>query len=347
MIRTGSLFATVAVTAALIAGPAQAQMQLDMAAFGGGASKTWQDAIITPFQKETGITVRLHDMDSPEAALRAQAGRPQYHVVLVETASGSALISEKLLTKLDPADYSELAGVPKKAQLYSADNELMGISVYTIGYGIGVNTDLAKTSDFPSWNTLADPKWKGKLGITRPVYSSILDLTMMSFANGGTEEDIQPGLEKMKAFIQNASTIVSSTAQTSQVLMSGEVTAIPHFHTRIFDMRRTGQKQVDMSIPSEGTLAINYAVVVPLGIAVTPELKKFLNYATMLGPQMQAFKLAGYLPLNPKADLSGPNEGNMDVEKLRKSLRPADPRILGAKQKERVNLLEQIFAGTK
>jgi hypothetical protein len=37
----------------------------------------------------------------------------------------------------------------------------------------------------------------------------------------------------------------------------------------------------------------------------------------------------------------------MDVEKLRKSLRPADPRIHGAKQKERVNLLEQIFAGTK
>lgn len=328
--------------------PAAAQTQLQMANYGGGTSKVWQDAVATPFKQATGIEVKFDEVDPP-TAIRAHAGKPLYNLALVDTTSGYGLVLAGLLTKLSLADYPELSGVPRKALMFSPDGALMGVSVYSIAYGIAVNTDVAPASEFTSWKSLADPKWKGKLAINRPPYASILDLTIMSIANGGTEDNIAPGLALLRSIMANAPTVVGSTAQTNQLLMQGEIAAAPYYHTRVWDMRRQGVKNVEMVIPREGALAINYAVVVPAGIPLTPEIQKFLQYVSTAAPQMRTEQLAGYLPLNPKATSDNHEEAAMGMteDQVRQHLIAADPSTLAQKQRERVDMLEQIYAGTK
>lgn len=334
--------------AVLGAHPAAAQVKLHMAIYGGGTSKVWETAIAAPFRQATGIDVKFDDGDPP-TSIRAHVAKPLHQLALVDMNSAYGLLADGLVAKLSADDYPELAGVPKNAQLLAPDGSLMGVSVYSIAYGIAVNTDLASPSAFSSWKDLSNPKWKGKLGITRTSYASIFDLTIMSFANGGTEANIDPALADFRAFVTNATTVAGSTAQVNQLLMQGEIAAIPYYGTRVWDLRRQGVKNVVMVVPREGALAINYVVVVPAGVPITPEIKKFLEYVTTVAPQLRTLDLAGYLPLNPRAVSSNQQEAaeGMSVDAVRQRLISADPSVVAQKQRERVNLLEQMYAGTK
>lgn len=46
-----------------------------------------------------------------------------------------------------------------------------------------MNTNEASVDDFQSWKDLANEKWRGRLGMTRPIYLSTYDLTMFSIAH--------------------------------------------------------------------------------------------------------------------------------------------------------------------
>src|SRR5690606_15383444 len=110
---------------------------------------------------------------------------------------------------------------------------------------IAINTDEAKKSDFTSWADLADPKWKGKLGITRPIYLSSYDLPIMSKAMGGDEKSIEPGLELLRKIVPNVLATYSSIAHMNGLLTRGEIAAGPYYSGRVWQLRREGATNVD------------------------------------------------------------------------------------------------------
>src|SRR5882672_7155178 len=171
--------------AALLGGDARAQAApplVDIASYAGpdrtqrliaGAKKegaltlyssgTIEDttAITYAFEKKYGVPMRLWRGSSEDILRRAmaEARGNRYDVDVVETAGPEmeALGREKLLQGIASPVFAELipqAVAPQRAWVMSR------LSVFAAG----INTNLVKEV-LRSYEDLADPKWKGKLGI--------------------------------------------------------------------------------------------------------------------------------------------------------------------------------------
>src|SRR5262249_29664826 len=121
------------------------------------------NAVIAGFEKQYGVKVRLWRGGSEEILQRTvtEARGRRFDVDVVETASPQiiAIGREKLLTPVTAPATSDLmreAIIPGEPWLPCR------IVVFTGAY----NTNLVKKADLPkTYADLANPKWKGKLGI--------------------------------------------------------------------------------------------------------------------------------------------------------------------------------------
>jgi len=121
------------------------------------------NAITQAFEKKYGVRVRLWRGSSDDILRRAvtEARGERYDADLAETAGDSmeGLQRERLLAEVSSPAFAQLmpgAAMPHRGWI--ADR----LSVFTVAY----NTTLIKPADVPrSYGALADPKWKGKLGV--------------------------------------------------------------------------------------------------------------------------------------------------------------------------------------
>jgi iron(III) transport system substrate-binding protein len=121
------------------------------------------NAIIQAFEKKYGVQVRLWRGSSDDILRRAvtEARGERYDADLAETAGDSmeGLQRERLLAEVSSPVFSQLMpGAVMPHRGWFADR----LSVFTVAY----NTTVIKPADVPkSYADLADPKWKGKLGV--------------------------------------------------------------------------------------------------------------------------------------------------------------------------------------
>jgi iron(III) transport system substrate-binding protein len=122
------------------------------------------DAIVDAFQKKYDVQVRLWRGSSDDILRRAvtEARGGRYDADLAETAGNAmeGLERERLLAEVVSPVFAQLMpGAVAPHRGWIADR----LSVFTAAY----NTTLIKPADVPkSYQDLADPKWKGKLGIS-------------------------------------------------------------------------------------------------------------------------------------------------------------------------------------
>lgn len=330
-----------------LAGMAQ---DITMATFGGGVEKVWEQAFAQPFSQQTdGTKVKIVAVPSPEAQLRNPAAKGQYNVALVTYPQAANLLKDGLIETFSVEDFPTSAKTNSKYLMKAPNGRFAGASPYFMYYAIALNTKQASKGDFKSWADLADPKWKGRLGMTRPVYLSTYDLPIFAIAQGGDEKNITPGLDLLKKIAPNVLTQYSSIAHMNSLLTRGEIAAGPYYSGRVWQMRREGAGDVDMVIPKEGALMIPYIVVVPKGAANLPKLKNWLDFISRAEPQVRALELGGYFPLNSEAQMPAALEKEMgtSLKELMPKLHQPDWAVISAAEKERINLAEQIMAGAK
>lgn len=338
-----------AIAAAAILSFGVKAQSLTMATFGGGVEKTWEGAFAGPFAQSTGIQVKIVPVPSPEAQLRNPAARAQYNVALVTYPQAANLLKDGLIETFTEAELPATRGTNSKYLMKSKDGKLAGASPYFMFYGIAINTDQVKKSDFQSWSDLADPKWKGKIAMTRPIYLSSYDLPILAIAQGGSEKDITPGVELLKRIAPNALTQYSSIAHMNGLLTRGEVAAGSYYSGRVWQLRREGAGNVDMVIPKEGALMIPYIVVVPKGAKDLPAVRKWLDFISTAQPQVRALELGGYFPLNQGAEMPAALQKEMgySLKDLMPKLHQPDWALISEADKERTNLAEKVLAGVK
>ena len=320
-----------------------------MATFGGGTEKAWEDAFAKPFTASTGINVKIVPVPVPEAQLRNPAARAQYNAALVTYPQAANLLKDGLIETFTRAELPAIAETNQKYLMRTKDGKFAGASPYFLFYAIAFNTEQAKKSDFQSWSDLADPKWKGKIALTRTIYLSSYDMPIMAIAQGGSEKNIGPGLDLLKRIARNTLTQYSSMAHMNGLLTRGEVAAGPYYSSRIWALRKEGALNVDMVIPKEGALMIPYIVVVPKGARNMEAVKKWLNFMSAAQPQLQALELTGYFPLNQNAELSPALQKEMgfSLKELLPKLHQPDWAVISEADRERTNIAEQILAGIK
>lgn len=335
--------AIAALSAAISVAHAQ---EITMATWGGGVGEAWRQAFAEPFSQETNIKVKIVEVPTPEAQVRAQKDAPKFNAALSSLFEAAQMYRDGLLEDFDPADFPALKNVPEKYLLKAPNGRLIGVSTYFAYYGIAVNTDLAPVSEFSSWKNLADSKWKDKLSITRPVYSAAYDLTIMSVAEGGNERDIDKGLILLTKLAGNSLAMYSSMAQMNQLLQRGEVTAAPYYSTRVWQMKRDGLTNVEMVIPKEGALMLPYIVVVPKNAKGRDSYMKWLNYVAQPEGQVRIADIAGYLPLNSEAKISKDAEKMLgqSLTALRDKLYQPDWNYIAEHRRARMELVERAMA---
>jgi iron(III) transport system substrate-binding protein len=120
------------------------------------------NALVSAFEKQTGITVSVRSADSIVLAqeLIQQGNSPQADVFLGENSPELTLLQEKgLLAKLDGAT---LASVPAGDSSSAGDWVGMAARVSALAY----NKQMIQPAALPSSILdLASPQWKGKIGI--------------------------------------------------------------------------------------------------------------------------------------------------------------------------------------
>lgn len=239
------LIAVATFTVAGVTMPSQGHAEeVVMATWGGGFGQAFRDAFATPFKEKTGINVKVVDVPSPDAQVRSQKGAPRYNAAAASLFEAAALYQDGLLEDFDPAEIPELKNIPEKYLLRTPEGRIIGVTTHFAFYGVAINTDMVKPSDFQSWHDLKAPKWKDKIAMIRPQFSSTYDLPLYAYVTGGNEKNIDSGMELLKDINKNALVHYSSLAHANQLLERNEVVAIPYYNSRVWALQMAGHKKI-------------------------------------------------------------------------------------------------------
>ncbi|WP_199087235.1 extracellular solute-binding protein [Bosea sp. ASV33] len=328
------------------AGPSAAE--LIHATWGGGGAAVLRDYFQVQFTQKTGIAARMAEVPNTAGAVRSPSAS-QYNVVEVTYFEAIGLAKSNLLEAFEDKEIPAIADLPKELVVRNKDGRIVGLATHFGYYGIAFNNTLAKASDFQSWNDLTAPRWKGKLAVTRPVYATSYDLTILAHANGGGAAKIEPGIEPLKAIFTNALTTYTSLAHMNTLLTRGEITAAPFYSTRVWSLRRDGQKTIEMAIPKEGALMLPYVVVVPKGSAERAQTIAYLNELLDAAAQTRISGQNGSIPTNNRAVLPPEYEQDLGMtrEALMKKMYIPDWNVIVSDYEDRLNRVEQIAAGKR
>ncbi|MFQ5991571.1 MAG: extracellular solute-binding protein [Nitrospiraceae bacterium] len=150
----------VALVALLIWSPLRAET--DRLVVYSGRAERLIKPVLDSFQDRTGITVGLLSSGTTELVNRLRAEGPRTQADLFITNDAGSLEKARELGLLRPLPMPEVdRAIP--SQFRSPDNRWIGLSgrVWIVVY----NTKQVKPSDVTSILDLADPLWKGKIGI--------------------------------------------------------------------------------------------------------------------------------------------------------------------------------------
>lgn len=334
--------------AVLMMGSGFARADIIHATWGGGGAAVLRDHFQAPFVQRTGIPARMAEVPNTAGLVRSPTAS-QYNVVEVTYFEAIGLARSSLLETFEDREIPGIANLPSELVVRNAQGRIVGLSTHFAYYAIAFNTTLAKASDFQSWNDLMDPRWKGKLAVTRPIYATSYDLTIMAHANGGSASNVEPGIGPLRAIFGNALTTYTSLAHMNTLLARGEVAAVPFYSTRVWNLRRDGQMTIDMVIPREGALMLPYVVVVPKGSANRAQTLTYLNALIDAEAQTRLSAQNGSIPSNNSAVLPPEVERALGMTRagLMKRMYIPDWNVIVGNYEDRLNRVEQIAAGAR
>lgn len=264
--------------AVLAASPALAADELVINSFGGAYEKLHRELVITPFEKRYNVKVKVVTSYSSQtlAALRAQRANPQFDVVHLSGGLEAVAADEKLLAPIKPSELSNY----KNMYPFAVDKIEKGVGpMYSIAViGILYNTEKVKPAP-TSWKDLARADLKGRVLITDAASNTygMLGFMMMNRVNGGTLENIQPGLNFVKALLPNA-TLVSKSPEIQQNFAQGNAYIAAYAQDYAYTLTKAGLP-VKFVLPKEGAALAPITVNLVAGRKNRDLALKFIDFS--------------------------------------------------------------------
>jgi iron(III) transport system substrate-binding protein len=249
-------FIAAAAALAAFAGPASAQDAVDMAKAKAEGKVVWYTStpvpqgqkIINLFEKAHGIKVEMFRSGGSAVLRRFQqeldAGRIAADVLTTSDPAAAALLTGKgIFVPFKPRNFDKIPDAAKDKDGHYVAQRLNLMTIY-------IRQDKVAPADEPkTWNDLLDPKYKGKLVITDPSFTSlqVSVVGMMSKDRGWGFYD------KLRA---NDIMVVQSNQQVSDMLKRGErLIAVGALDSYAADERRAGHPMKTL-YPSDGVFVI-------------------------------------------------------------------------------------------
>ncbi len=238
------------------------------------------------------------------AKVKAQKASPQIDVTIVEGGEQEAGRKEGLWEPLTEDDIPNMSKVAKEL----AVKENSGIAVNFTPMGISYNAALVSEKGLPvpaSWNDLTKPEIKGNITLTEISSNFGRSATiMLAYANGGSENNMDPGFEKLKTIASYMPTFAKSSAQLQQNLQNKTAAYTAWTMARSIVQKDAGL-ELEFVIPEEGANLVSNVATIVKDAKHPNAAKLFVDF--LLTDEVQ--KLYGTkLYYNPATDVQLPAE---------------------------------------
>jgi iron(III) transport system substrate-binding protein len=217
-----SSFAFAAIAATILLGtPAHAQGDLTLYC---SPQIEWCEAMITAFQKETGIAVAMTRKSSGEtyAQVKAEASNPKGDVWWGGTGDPHLQAAEEGLTEEYKSPVLDQLHDWAKKQAEQSGYKTVG--VYAGALGFGYNTELLAQKGLPEpkcWADLTKPEYKGEIQVANPNSSGTAYTALATFVQMWGEDK---AFEYLKALHQNVNQYTKSGSAPIKAAAQGETT---------------------------------------------------------------------------------------------------------------------------
>jgi putative spermidine/putrescine transport system substrate-binding protein len=222
-----------------------------------GGTGVWENAIreviIPKFLQKTGVKVNYTSGQSNELISKVdiQKNAPELDVVFVTPTEAQIAINKGLTEKVDESLIPNISKLDDRYVLLGkAGTPVAGYVVSPV-----YNTKVFEKNQWQpiaSWNDLIRPEYKGRTGfadVTNDYGFTIL--YNLARANGGSEEKLEPGLNKGKELAGYSDTFYKGSTQIMAALQQGaaDIAVLPSYS--VYDLVSSGLP-LKMAIPSEG-----------------------------------------------------------------------------------------------
>lgn len=265
--------------------------------FAGGTWQTWfNDTFGKPFEESANVKLIWKMGLGFEPLVIAQRKRPQWDLIHQNQNTSSQLGA------LDAVVEWTEDNIPNLKHVHEAFRYPYLAGKIHTPYGLAVNTKRI-TKPVTKWADLWDPEFAGKVAFPAWGWMGQEVFHAINQLNGGTPDNIDPGIEKLKALYKtnNAST-TNNVEHTHQVLLSEDVWICPHFGARVEKAAEAGAP-VEFIIPEEGGLSFifNTSVINNRPPESMELAYRFVNTTLEPETQIEFSRLTGYPPTNVQA----------------------------------------------
>jgi iron(III) transport system substrate-binding protein len=262
--------------------------------------REFSEPVLNEFTKQTGIRVLAkYDDESTKtvgltSALVQEASRPRCDVFWNNEILNTLRLEEKGL--LETYRSPSAAGYPEMYR--SSDGTWHGFAARA--RILMVNTKLVEEYKWPtSIYDLADPKWKGKVGVARPIAGTTATHVACLFAVLG-EEKAKEFLRSLKA---NDIQILGGNKQVAQACAAGQIVfGLTDTDDAIIEVERAGPVTIvypDRQPDQLGTLFIPNTLAIIKGCPHAEQARKLVDFLLLPSVEEQLARSASaQIPLN-------------------------------------------------
>jgi len=263
--------------------------------------REFAEPVLNEFEKTTGIRVlaKYDDEGTKTVGLTnilfQEAARPRCDVFWNNEILNTLRLAERGL--LEP--YSSRAAEPYPRQFRAPDGEWHGFAARA--RILIVNTQLVAEVDRPrSIYDLANPKWKGRVGIARPIAGTTASHVAYLFAALGAE----PAKDFFRSLKTNDIQILGGNKQVAQACAAGRITlGLTDTDDAAIEMARASH--VAMVFPDSrpdqlGTLQLPNTLALIKSCPHQDNARKLIDFLLSPGAEaMLALSPSAQIPLNP------------------------------------------------
>jgi spermidine/putrescine-binding protein len=255
-----------------------ADREIVLATWGGTWGKAIADQAIAPFEKATGIKVKVISGVSLAnmQMVAAQRGNPQIDILMSTTQDAVNAYNDGLLAPLDVKEEPSLAGLPEFGFRRDAQGRPMFAGMWMYPYGIAYRADKVNP-EIKCWKDLWDPRLKNKVAVSSPKYMSGYFLLMTNKMAGGTEANVKPGLDRIKTMGPNLLAVIDDSAAQQRLLAEGEVWAVPMLSSAAYKLIDEGVP-AKFVVPCEGAPAGMDVISLVKNAPHAADAKKFIDF---------------------------------------------------------------------
>jgi len=278
---------------------------LVVTSFGGDWEKAFIEAVVEPFEAETGASVELVTLYSADALaqLTAQKSSPQLDVVHFSGGQEYSAAKDGLIEPIAPTDLSNYADLAKIA--VTGLDSGTGPTIQLAPIGLVYNTESGAPAP-TSWLDLFDGAYAGHLALTDFSNSyGVLSMLRVADALGGGIDDPSKAITDLGGLAASGDAIVVPTSPDLQTAFAQrDVWLAPYAMDYAGTLKDAGLP-VEFIVPSEGATASLITSNVVAGRENTDLAKIFVDFELRPEAQRLFAERMRYSPVNLTTELSG------------------------------------------